>query len=392
MRILSITAQKPHSTGSGVYLMETVRGFKELGHAQAVIAGVTREDSVKLPEGVGFYPVYYNSPELPFPVCGMSDEMPYESTRYRDMKPDMVDKFEAAFGSTVLRAVKEFRPDVVICHHLYLLAAIVREKLPDMAVWGICHGTDLRQMYTNPLEHERIRRGIAGLNRICCLHAQQKMEIVSCYGAEPDKVCVVGNGFNSSIFYDKGERRPHDDIRIVYAGKISEQKGVFCLLRYLKYLGWQRERFSLRLAGGWNAEQHRIAQKLIDDGGFDVTLLGPLSQTRLAEEFNRGDVFVLPSYYGGLPLVIAESMACGMKAVCTDLPGIRRQMEENLPGNGIVFIQPPAMIDADTPEPDSVEPFEKRIAAGIREAAAKERCVVSLQNLTWLGACRRILG
>lgn len=43
----------------------------------------------------------------------------------------------------------------------------------------------------------------------------------------------------------------------------------------------------MRLAGGWNAEQHRIAQKLIDDGGFDVTLLGPLSQTQLAEEFNR---------------------------------------------------------------------------------------------------------
>lgn len=64
---------------------------------------------MKLPEGVEFYPVYYNSPELPFPVCGMSDEMPYESTRYRYMKPDMVDKFEAAFGSAVLRVVKEFR-------------------------------------------------------------------------------------------------------------------------------------------------------------------------------------------------------------------------------------------------------------------------------------------
>ena len=38
------------------------------------------------------------------------------------------------------------------------------------------------------------------------------------------------------------------------------------------------------------------------------------------------------------------------------------------------------------------EVFEKRIAAGIREAAAKKRCAVSLQNLTWLGACRRILG
>ena len=68
MRILSITAQKPSATGSGVYLTETVRGFKELGHAQAVIAGVTREDKAELPEGTAFYPVYYNSPELPFPV------------------------------------------------------------------------------------------------------------------------------------------------------------------------------------------------------------------------------------------------------------------------------------------------------------------------------------
>ena len=39
MKILSITAQKPHSTGSGVYLTELVNAFDRLGHSQAVIAG-----------------------------------------------------------------------------------------------------------------------------------------------------------------------------------------------------------------------------------------------------------------------------------------------------------------------------------------------------------------
>ena len=31
MKILSVTAQKPDSTGSGIYLTELVRGFKKKG-------------------------------------------------------------------------------------------------------------------------------------------------------------------------------------------------------------------------------------------------------------------------------------------------------------------------------------------------------------------------
>ena len=73
MRILSVTAQKVDSTGSGVYLTELVRGFAKAGHQQAVICGTTWQDRICLPEGVAVYPVYYNTEELPFPICGMSD-------------------------------------------------------------------------------------------------------------------------------------------------------------------------------------------------------------------------------------------------------------------------------------------------------------------------------
>ena len=44
MRVLSVTAQKPCSTGSGVYLTEVVRSLAKMGVSQAVVAGVTRED------------------------------------------------------------------------------------------------------------------------------------------------------------------------------------------------------------------------------------------------------------------------------------------------------------------------------------------------------------
>ena len=90
MRILSVSAQKPHSTGSGVYLTEMVRAFADMGHSQAVVAGVYESDEVCLPAGVEFHPVYFNTPALPFPIAGMSDEMPYKSTLYRHMSEEML--------------------------------------------------------------------------------------------------------------------------------------------------------------------------------------------------------------------------------------------------------------------------------------------------------------
>ena len=58
MKILSITAQKPHSTGSGVYLTELVKSFAQMGHTQAVIAGVYPDDTIAFPPEVAFFPVY----------------------------------------------------------------------------------------------------------------------------------------------------------------------------------------------------------------------------------------------------------------------------------------------------------------------------------------------
>ncbi len=392
MRILSVSAQKPHSTGSGYYLTETVRCFHAMGHIQGVVAGVYPEDAVSFPEGVEFFPVHFRTPALPFDIPGMSDEMPYPSTLYRSMTEDMASAFRQGFASVLRAAVARLKPDVIICHHLYLLTAIVRELFPDIPLWGICHGTDLRQMYTNSFMQPYIKQGIQGLSRVCCLQDAQRQAIVDCYGVSPERIRVVGAGFNPSIFYDRHTRAPHNELRLVFAGKISDKKGIYCLIDALASSGLPRGSVTLTMAGGWpNPRQYSRATAAIAASGQDIFLTGPLPQQELAEVFSAGDVFVLPSFSEGFPLVLAEAMACGMGAICTDLPGIRSRFEQLCPGCPIAFVAPPAMLDPDTPDPARLDEFVARLRSAILTARRPD-IPPDLSAFTWEGVSSRILG
>lgn len=443
MKILSITAQKPHSTGSGVYLTELVNAFDRLGHSQAVIAGICKEDTVHFPDRVSFFPVYYQSASLPFPVAGMSDEMPYESTRYRDMTPEMTGQFCRSFSASIIDSVRSFQPDLIICHHLYLLTALVRELLPSQktaacssyaepgrlcqtfsgnaapvrpfrgVIAGICHGSDLRQIKKNPLLRQEIIEQIRNLDVIFCLHREQGAEIIRTFSCSPRLVKVLGTGFNSQIFHrlpDVSRAAPavcgdsSRPVRLLFAGKISEKKGVMSLLRALRLLPSSlSERLSLTLAGGHGNEEEY--KEILDLASPElgcpcpVRFAGRLSQTELAQLMNGSDIFVLPSFYEGLPLVLAESLACGMKTVCTDLPGIRPWMDENLPGHGTSFVAPPPMENEDEPVKAALPAFESALARAIEKAsalscpplAASHELRESLARLSWDGAADRLL-
>ena len=122
---------------------------------------------------------------------------------------------------------------------------------------------------------------------------------------------------------------------------------------------------------------------------------GPLTQIELAHLLNRSDIFVLPSFYEGLPLVLAEALACGCRVVCTDLPGVRPWMDANVPGNGIRWVAPPAMLDADTPAPESLPAFEARLAVAIgaacEDAATLGAPTCDLTALSWDGVASRVI-
>ena len=51
------------------------------------------------------YPVIFETENLPFPIVGMSDVMPYKSTKYSDMSEDMFLKWEKAFKQNIILAI-----------------------------------------------------------------------------------------------------------------------------------------------------------------------------------------------------------------------------------------------------------------------------------------------
>lgn len=391
MRILNVTAQKPHSTGSGVYLTSLVEAFAEAGCRQAVVAGVYADDTVCFPDGVDFYPVVFCTEQLPFNVCGMSDEMPYPSTRYRDMTPRMVTQFKDAFVKVVERAIDEFRPDVVFCHHLYLLAATLREVFPEQCIVGLSHGTCLRQLDTNALYRDEIVAGIGKLDHIFCLHEEQGRKIQELFGTQKDKVTVIGSGYNARVFTGI-QTSPRSVKHIAYAGKIAEKKGVLSLLKALNLLSFEPDDLQITLAGGFNERDLPEARRLSEACRYAVDMPGLLSQNELALLLNNADVFVLPSFYEGLPLVLAEALACGCKVVCTDLPGVRPWMDFNVGAHGIRFVEPPAMLDADTPVSESLPAFEMRLASALADALSDDTAFAGdLSGLSWDGVAMKVL-
>ena len=390
MRILSITAQKADSTGSGVFLTELVRAFAKQGQEQAVICGMTSTDSLWLPEGVRAFPVYYDTPALPFPVCGMSDEMPYPSTRYRDLEETQTAQLLDAFRRTLREAVEAFAPDVILCHHLYFLAALAKELFPGLPVYGQCHGSDLRQIRKNSWQRDWITRNIRNLDGIFALHDQQKQTIQEIFGVDSEKVFVMGTGYNSDVFHLQEDIRDRKKLRLIFAGKLSEKKGLYSLLRALRLLQ-KPENYELALAGGYgNREEYAAICRLAEVSPCPVTFLGKLTHPELAREMNRSDVFILPSFYEGLPLVLIEAMACGLKTVCTDLPGIRPWLDRAIPGNGTVFVQPPRMYLEDEPYPEDLPAFEQALADAIQTVPHRPAPDPQLvRQVSWEGLCKK---
>ena len=123
------------------------------------------------------FTVPFESPELPFPICGMSDVMPYPSTRYRDLTPSMLKAFERTLLLQSIGRWLSFGPIWCSGHHLYLVTALARECVRGVPVVAVCHSTDLRQLRSHALERDRIVSAVRRLDAVFALHAEQAEQI-----------------------------------------------------------------------------------------------------------------------------------------------------------------------------------------------------------------------
>lgn len=382
MKILHVLAQLPSKTGSGVYYSNLIEGFTKYNYEQKAIFGHQDQYIWDILPTDDQYPVVFKSEELPMPIVGMSDVMPYENTLYSSMTEEMLDIWKAAFKKRLEKAKKDFNPDIIFSHHLWILTSLVREVFPDTKIIGFCHNTDLRQAKINPHIKEKHVDKIDKLNFIFSISEQLKDEIVEIYGIARNKIIAVGGGYNQNIFYPPKEKKYSDKIRLVFCAKIDPSKGIYELIEVFKSL--EVEDVTLEIIGNPNEENKNKIETYIQSDS-NIRLHNVKDQVALGDELRQKDIFIMPSFYEGLGLIAIESLACGLHVVATEIEALSTLLGDEINGSGIIkYVPLPRIYDTDKPLKEDLPQFKenlkKAILSQIEEVRNKNQCPKEIED------------
>ncbi|MBQ3669930.1 MAG: glycosyltransferase family 4 protein [Treponema sp.] len=189
--------------------------------------------------------------------------------------------------------------------------------------FSIHHGTTAGVIASKCEEDSLYKRRISKMEQISAKIAKMniavsencRQEMISFYGIRPEKIMVLNNFVNDSVFFPLenavGEREKavaSGNIRIIFSGRLGERKGIEKLIA-LSNLIEKKDGFELLIAtvSGENNGFFAGNKKTIIKTGV------PFSQ--MNEFYNSGDVFYFPSHYEGFSMATLEALCAGLPVV-----------------------------------------------------------------------------
>lgn len=121
-------------------------------------------------------------------------------------------------------------------------------------------------------------------------------------------------------------------LRVLSVGRLVADKGQLLLLQAVAALRAQGVDVALTLVGD-GPDRGALTDAVRRLGiGDSVVLEGAVDQGRLPELYRSADVFCLPSFAEGLPVVLMEAMAHGLPVVATRVAGVSELVEDGVNG------------------------------------------------------------
>ena len=159
-----------------------------------------------------------------------------------------------------------------------------------------------------------------------------------CRGITPP-ISVVRAGVDLEHFrYRERTIPPEGPVRALAVGSLIGHKGHRVLLHALAGTDPALNRIQLSIVGDGEERPHLEESITSLDLEGRVRLLGSQSEGGVADLLEQADMFILPSLIAasgrmeGIPVVLMESLACGVPAVATRLSGIPELVEDGVTG------------------------------------------------------------
>ena len=154
----------------------------------------------------------------------------------------------------------------------------------------------------------------------------------------PSKVVTIPNGIDPSKYnilinknLIKKEMGISEEANLIGLGvRLTQQKGIKYLLQATKILLEIHPNLYLIIAGEGPLEENLKSQALNLGIAKNVLFLGP--RLDIPKILSILDIYVLPSVWEGLPMVILEAMAAGCPVVATKVGGIPEVINSNING------------------------------------------------------------
>jgi glycosyltransferase involved in cell wall biosynthesis len=117
-------------------------------------------------------------------------------------------------------------------------------------------------------------------------------------------------------------RRDGGSMMVLTVAQLAGRKGIDVLLDALAGLRDRGLRLDAVIVG--EGEEREALETRSHELGLDaaVTFAGAMGQDRLPDHYRRADIFCLPSFAEGMPIVLMEAMACELPVVTTSVMGV----------------------------------------------------------------------
>lgn len=123
-----------------------------------------------------------------------------------------------------------------------------------------------------------------------------------------------------------------NELKLLFLGSINHKKGIFDLLDYLETNPYfQSEKIDLTIGG--IGEVDRLLNKIHESSYKDqIHYVGYIDGHLKAATIEACDIFILPSYYEGLPVSILEALSHGKPIIATKVGGVASIVKVNQTG------------------------------------------------------------